>query len=83
MRDVAKEAGGFLHLINSGAACLDANGQAKEADGTPVMKQWWDVTEADQKAIMDNTECVWPTTDTSVEADTPAVMKHVLRCLQL
>ena len=30
--------------------------EAKEADGTPVMKQWWDVTEADQKAIMDNTE---------------------------
>ena len=56
LEGVAKEAGGFLHLINSGAACLDANGQAKEADGTPVMKQWWDVTEADQKAIMDNTE---------------------------
>ena len=56
LEGVAKEAGGFLHLINSGAACLDANGQAKDADGNPVMKQWWDVTEEDQKAIMDHTE---------------------------
>ena len=56
LEGVAKEAGGFLHLINSGAACLDANARAKEADGTPVMKQWWDITEEDQKAIMENTE---------------------------
>ncbi|MBR1740123.1 MAG: L-fucose isomerase [Ruminococcus sp.] len=48
----AKEAGGFLHLINSGAACLDANGQAKDEKGESVMKQWWEVTEEDQKAIM-------------------------------
>ena len=48
----AKEAGGFIHLINSGAACLDANGQAKNADGNGVMKPWYDVTEADQEAIM-------------------------------
>ena len=53
---VAKEAGGFLHLINSGAACLDANGEAKDENGNAVMKQWWDITEEDQKAIMDNTE---------------------------
>ena len=51
---VAKD--GFIHLINSGAACLDANGEAKDADGTAVMKQWWDITEEDQKAIMENTE---------------------------
>ena len=56
LEGVAKENGGFLHLINSGAACLDANARAKEADGTPVMKQWWDITEEDQKAIMENTE---------------------------
>lgn len=53
---VAKENGGFIHLINSGAACLDACGEAKDKDGNPVMKQWWDVTEEDQKAIMDATE---------------------------
>ncbi len=48
----AKDAGGFIHLINSGAACLDANGQAKDAEGNGVMKEWWNVTEEDQKAIM-------------------------------
>ena len=53
---VAKENGGFIHLINSGAACLDACGEAKDAQGNGVMKQWWDVTEEDQKAIMNATE---------------------------
>ncbi len=51
----AKEAGGFIHLINSGAACLDANGQAKDADGNNVMKPWYEVTEEDQDAIMNAT----------------------------
>ena len=49
---VAKEAGGFIHLINSGAACLDACGEAKDENGNGVMKEWWNVTEADQDAIM-------------------------------
>ena len=48
----AKEAGGFIHLINSGAACLDANGQAKDAAGNAVMKPWYEVTKEDQDAIM-------------------------------
>ena len=52
---VAKENGGFIHLINSGAACLDASGAAKDADGNGVMKQWWEMTEEDQKAVMDAT----------------------------
>ncbi|MCI8834096.1 MAG: L-fucose isomerase [Ruminococcus sp.] len=51
----AKEAGGFIHLINSGAACLDANGQAKDAAGNGVMKPWYEVTEADQEAILNAT----------------------------
>ncbi len=51
----AKEAGGFIHLINSGAACLDANGGAKDADGNSVMKPWYEVTEEDQKAIIGKT----------------------------
>ncbi len=55
LEGVAKEAGGFIHLINSGAACLDANGQAKDAEGNGVMKPWYEVTEADQKAIMEAT----------------------------
>ena len=49
---VAKDAGGFIHLINSGAACLDACGQAKDADGNGVMKPWYEVTEEDQEAIL-------------------------------
>ncbi|WP_251389575.1 L-fucose isomerase [Mediterraneibacter agrestimuris] len=48
----AKEADGFIHLINSGAACLDANGQAVDADGNHVMKPWYEVTKEDQDAIM-------------------------------
>ncbi len=52
---VALENGGFIHLINSGACCIDANGEAKDENGVPVMKEWYNVTEADQKAIMDNT----------------------------
>ena len=51
----ALEAGGFIHLINSGAACLDACGKALDENGQPVMKQWWDVTGEDQKAIMEAT----------------------------
>ncbi|MBQ7760840.1 MAG: L-fucose isomerase [Clostridia bacterium] len=52
---VAKEAGGFIHLINSGACCLDANGAAKDENGNAVMKPWYEVTEADQENIMKNT----------------------------
>ncbi len=55
LEGVAKENGGFIHLINSGACCLDANGAAVDANGTPVMKEWYNVTEADQKAIIENT----------------------------
>ncbi len=51
----AKEADGFIHLINSGACCLDANGAAKDENGNAVMKEWFNVTEEDQKAIMENT----------------------------
>lgn len=51
----AKESDGIIHLINSGACCLDANGEAKDADGNAVMKEWYDVTEADMDAIMANT----------------------------
>nr|WP_296486668.1 L-fucose isomerase [uncultured Acetatifactor sp.] len=55
LEGIAKEAGGFIHLINSGAACLDACGQAKDAEGNSVMKPWYEVTEEDQKAIMSAT----------------------------
>lgn len=52
----AKDADGFIHLINSGAACLDACGEAKNADGNGVMKPWYEVTQEDQEAILKATE---------------------------
>ncbi|MDY2752928.1 MAG: L-fucose isomerase [Blautia obeum] len=55
LEGVAKDAGGFIHLINSGACCLDANAEAKDADGNAVMKPWYEVTKEDQDAIMANT----------------------------
>lgn len=55
LEGAAKEAGGFIHLINSGAACLDACGEMKDENGNAVMKEWWNVTKEDQKKIMDAT----------------------------
>lgn len=51
----AKDSNGIIHLINSGAACLDACGEAKDENGQAVMKQWWEVTEEDQKKILEAT----------------------------
>jgi len=48
----AAEACGFIHLINSGAACLDACGKALDEAGNSVMKPWYEVTEKDQDAIL-------------------------------
>jgi L-fucose isomerase len=38
--------GGLIHLINSGAATLDATGW-QEKDGQPTMKPYWDITSAE------------------------------------
>ena len=40
-------AGGIIHLINSGATTLDGTGQATDAEGNPIMKQPWEMTEED------------------------------------
>ncbi len=48
----AKESDGFIHLINSGACCLDACGEVKDAEGNAVMKPWYEMTEADQDKVM-------------------------------
>ncbi|MCQ2481080.1 MAG: L-fucose isomerase, partial [Clostridia bacterium] len=48
----AKDADGFIHLINSGACCLDACGEVKDENGNAVMKEWYDVTEADQQTML-------------------------------
>lgn len=57
----SKEADGFIHLINSGACCVDACGECKDKDGNPVMKKWWEVTDKDIKTMMDHT--TWPAAD--------------------
>ena len=56
LEGIAKEAGGFLHLINSGAACLDACGEVKDANGNGVMKPFWEMTDEDAKACLEATE---------------------------
>ncbi|WP_075809229.1 L-fucose isomerase [Paraclostridium sordellii] len=55
LEGVAKESDGFIHLINSGASCLDACGQAKDENGNGVMKAWYDITQQDQDAILKST----------------------------
>lgn len=52
----AKKAGGFIHLINSGAACLDASGVSLDDQGNSVIKPWWEVTEEDQEAMLKATQ---------------------------
>ena len=51
----AKEADGFIHLINSGACCLDACGEVTDENGNAVMKPWYEMTEADQDIVMKST----------------------------
>jgi L-fucose isomerase len=52
----AKDSGGIIHLINSGAACLDGSGKVTDENGNPVIKQWFDITEKDMEDIMSATE---------------------------
>ncbi|MCL2708811.1 MAG: L-fucose isomerase [Defluviitaleaceae bacterium] len=51
-----KAAGGFIHLINSGAACLDAAGAMKDAEGNAAMKPFWEISDSDIKATLDAVE---------------------------
>ena len=52
LEGIAKESQGFIHLINSGAACLDFSGESKDENGNPVMKEWYDVNDADIDAML-------------------------------
>ena len=45
-------AGGFIHLINSGATTLDATGAMSDANGEPTMKSPWEMNEADVEACL-------------------------------
>lgn len=57
----AKESDGFIHLINSGACCVDCCGEVKDENGNAVMKEWWNMTENDIDACMNAT--TWPYAD--------------------
>lgn len=51
-----KAANGIIHLINSGSTTLDGTGQQTDADGQPVMKQFWDITEDEANKCLDATK---------------------------
>jgi L-fucose isomerase len=47
--------GGVIHLINSGSTTLDATAQQKDAEGNATMKPFWDISETEAQACLDNT----------------------------
>lgn len=47
--------GGMIHLINSGAASLDGSGRQSDDAGKPVMKPFWDISQAEAKSCLDAT----------------------------
>ena len=51
-----RAAGGFIHLINSGAAALDGTGACRDENGTAVMKPWWEVSTDDIQAMLAATD---------------------------
>ena len=51
----AAESGGFIHLINSGAACLETSGAIKDENGNSIIKPWWETTEEDVKSCLEAT----------------------------
>ena len=61
LKGKAKEADGFIHLINSGASCVDASGECKDKNGNAIMKKWWEMTDKDMDACMAAT--TWPYAD--------------------
>ncbi len=47
--------GGIIHLINSGATTLDATGRQSDAEGNPVMKPFWEITDEEVQKMLDAT----------------------------
>ncbi len=47
-----RASGGIIHLINSGATTLDGTGRCSDAEGNPVMKPHWEMTEKDVEACL-------------------------------
>ena len=50
-----RAAGGIIHLINSGATTLDATGRQSDAEGNPVMKPFWEITDEEVQKMLDAT----------------------------
>jgi len=47
---------GIIHLINSGAASLDGTGAVSDTNGKPVIKPFYEMTNADAKACLSETD---------------------------
>ena len=52
----AKDADGFIHLINSGASALDFSGVCTDENGNACCRKWWEVTEEDIEKMAAATE---------------------------
>ena len=51
-----KAAPGIIHLINSGATTMDGCGQSSDAEGQPVMKPFWEMTEEDERHCLEHSQ---------------------------
>lgn len=51
-----KAAPGIIHLINSGATTMDGCGQSSDAEGQPVMKPFWEMTEEDERRCLEHSQ---------------------------
>ena len=51
-----KAAPGIIHLVNSGATTMDGCGQSSDAEGNPVMKPFWEMTEEDEKRCLEHSQ---------------------------
>lgn len=51
-----KAAPGIIHLINSGATTIDGCGQSSDAEGQPVMKPFWEMTEEDERRCLEHSQ---------------------------
>jgi len=56
-----RASGGMIHLINSGAATMDATGW-EEADGKPAIKPYWEITYKEAEKCLEAT--TWYPADT-------------------
>lgn len=53
-KPTGEAAGGFIHLINSGATTMDGTGKQRK-NGTPAIKPYWEITPEEAGACLDAT----------------------------